>query len=206
MAYITITGDSDGDLHDAEMHNSKFGAIASVLNGNIDLENLTNPKSSQILLFTINGESGTDTGKNAFYPLTSETAGDVNGTSWSNASGTHNVLKSSWFKTPVSASLGECRIMYVNSTVPTSGEDFQVLIQKSSSTTITDSYSTIGTFTNDFYGSIGIANSAISLSTSTLDSGYYLRVVLKNPSGTFTTGDIPPGIQISLHYKVDHTS
>ena len=75
MAYITITGDSDGDLHDAEMHNSKFGAIASVLNGNIDLENLTNPKSSQILLFTINGESGTDTGKNAFYPLTSEIAG-----------------------------------------------------------------------------------------------------------------------------------
>ena len=35
MAYITIPGDSDGDLHDAAMHNSKFGAIASVLNATL---------------------------------------------------------------------------------------------------------------------------------------------------------------------------
>ena len=45
MALITLTGDSDGDLHTADLHNSKFGAIASVLNGNVDLDNLAKPNS-----------------------------------------------------------------------------------------------------------------------------------------------------------------
>ena len=40
MGLITLTGDSDGDLHTAALHNAKFGAIASVLNGNVDHANL----------------------------------------------------------------------------------------------------------------------------------------------------------------------
>ena len=45
MGYINLTGDSDGDLHTAALHNAKFGAVASVLNGNIDRDNLYAPQS-----------------------------------------------------------------------------------------------------------------------------------------------------------------
>ena len=49
---------ANGDLHNAEMHNAKFGAIASVINGNIDSDNLAAPQS--YLNWSISTDFGTD--------------------------------------------------------------------------------------------------------------------------------------------------
>jgi hypothetical protein len=206
MALITLTGDSDGDLHTADLHNSKFGAIASVLNGNVDLDNLAKPKSTGIIRFNLNGyhDSNTD-GHNEFYQLTSATAGNINGLGFLASTNADNVIKSTWFKCPIALSLQNCKVIYSTSAYGNSGQNFNVYVQVSSSTTITDSYTTIGTFTNDFNGSVSINEETVSLSSTAVGANYYMRVVVENPS-TFTLGEPPPGFEITLQYKTDHVA
>lgn len=207
MAYITITGDSDGDLHNADMHNSKFGAIASVINGNIDLENLTNPKSNGIIRLNYNGfYDSTLHGKNYFYQLTGPTAGNINSMGWLNSAGADNVIKTSWFKIPFSIRITSAKVIYSTSTFGTSGEDYNIYLQVSSTTTITDSYSTIATFTNDFNGGISVNEEDLTISDGAVGADKYIRVVVSNPTPTFTSTNPPPGFQLNIHYKTDHTS
>jgi len=207
MALITLTGDSDGDLHTAALHNSKFGAIASVLNGNVDLDNLSKPKSTGILRFGLNGyRNATIDADQEFYQLASATAGTINGLGWLNSGSGDSVLVKSWIRIPTAITLVSAVIIYPTATVNASGENFNVYLQKSSSTTITDAYTTMGTFTDDFYASIGINQSTISLSPSTVGANYYMRVVVENPASFAGTAKPPIGFQIIVHYKTDHTA
>ena len=95
MGYINLTGDSNGDLHDAEMHNAKFGAIASVLNGNIDSDNLAAPQSVFTWSFGT-GFGGPITGTftdgavdtNVLRIGSDKTTGSPNVSSWDNLNST----------------------------------------------------------------------------------------------------------------------
>ena len=203
MALITLVGDSDGDLHTADLHNKKFGAIASVLNGNVDLVNLTNPKSRSLITISCDGYSVNTPNANAeFYQMTGGGTGNISGTGWYNAASGFSLLKSSIMKIPFGATVVSANVVFAEiPSVWTSGQNFTISIQKGSS--LTGSYSNVGSFSTDFDGSAKLVEIAISFSPTSISANEYIIVVSQNPS-TFTSGRPPGGFVITIELKTDH--
>ena len=109
MGFITLTGDSDGDLHTAALHNNKFGAIASVLNGNVDRDNLAAPQSILNWSFGTGfgyAITGTDQVDTNVLQIASET-GSISVAGWANLNSTnaHFMLLDSVKKAPAALRL-----------------------------------------------------------------------------------------------------
>ena len=100
MGYITISGDSDGDLHSADLHNKKFGAIASVINGNIDLVNLVNPSSEFLITASAITHVSGDLHGSPWYRFGSTTSGTPTAETLSNTSGELHAPASSIIRIP----------------------------------------------------------------------------------------------------------
>lgn len=205
MGYINLTGDSDGDLHTAAMHNVKFGAIASVLNGNIDADNLTNPYSRTSFHFHC---TGIQAAQNEFYDLgPTLTAGTINGMNGVSSAGFVNCLKSSWVKIPFSMVITNVILIANQNNNPgtlISGEDYRIELQKSSS--LNGTYSSIADLDYDFYGpyTSGPVERILSITTSTVSANEYIRLVLQNPD-PFTNPQYPNAFSVMVYGKTLHT-
>lgn len=201
MALITLVGDSDGDLHTAALHNAKFGAIASVLNGNVDHANLSHPYSVGNFNFVCDGPSIAT----QFYDIgTTDTTGTIAANSASNTAGDCNVLKGSWIKVPqaitVTSAILICQEINSGGTL-VSGENYSIKLQKAS--TLTGSYSTtIASANYDFFGPLtsGPVETALSVSSPAVDQNQYIRLMLENPS-TFTNPQHPNSFSVLITYK-----
>jgi len=196
MAYITIPGDSDGDLHDAAMHNSKFGAIASVLNGNIDLENLANPNNFGTFHFHGTGiSSGAE-----LYEIPSATSGSFSALTGNNASGSYNSLKSSYIKTDFAFNIQSVRLLGASG--PTLGGDWTIYFQVGS--TLGGAFTTYSSKTFTFNSA---SLTALEQEFTTVFTGVaansYLRVVVYNGTGGAA---FPPPFTLLVTYKTEHTS
>jgi hypothetical protein len=200
MALITLVGDSDGDLHTAALHNAKFGAIASVLNGNVDHANLAYPYSVGNFNFVCDGPSIAT----QFYDIgATSTTGTIAANTASNTAGDCNVLKGSWIKVPqaiiVTSAIMICQETNAGGTL-VSGENYEITLQKASS--ITGTYSSVASTNYDFFGPLTSSpvETALNLVTPAVDQNNYIRLMLKNPS-TFTNPQHPNSFSILVTYK-----
>ena len=209
MAYINITGDSDGDLHDAAMHNSKFGAIASVLNGNVSAENLANPYSIYTMTFgagpggiqnpaTVRSESwvvlNTATGA-ALSSINSHGVGP----------GFNNCLFPSWTRIARASTLLSAHLTYMAGSGPGSSSTPNGKLQKSA--TLLGTYSDIAsTGSLEIYDASAVnvvKESALSISSTGVNAGEYIRFVWN--CGT-TNPEMPPKMALTLTFKSEHVS
>mgnify|MGYP003649247481 CR=1 FL=1 len=198
MALITLVGDSDGDLHTAALHNSKFGAIASVLNGNVDHANLAFPYTSGSYNFVCDGT----TLPVQFYDIgTTDTTGTIAGLTASLTAGDCNVLKGSWIKVPSAIIVTSVTLIAQENTSLQPGENYSIKLQKASS--LTGSYgTTIASANYDFNGSLtsGPVEQALSVSSPSVDQNEYIRLMLENPS-SFTNPQVPNSFSVLVTYK-----
>ena len=184
MAFITLTGDSDGDLHTADLHNKKFGAIASVLNGNIEHNNLKFPYSVGYFNWVTNA--------NAFnwYGIgTNSTQGTIGGLTGISTAANANALKMTWVRVPKAMTLLSLKLIAAAHNAFASGDNFTIELQKSSS--LSGTYTVIGTKTEDFYNASAtgvIEEYTVPISSPSISANDYIRLVLKNPP-THTGGD-----------------
>ena len=207
MALITLTGDSDGDLHTADLHNSKFGAIASVLNGNVDLDNLANPKSRGVFTFNSSGNNAGVSTLFEWYKLASATATTPSSDAGDQLDGSFLCLKSSWFCVPHTIQLESVNFIMFNDTIHTSGDNYTIALQVSSSNDpATATYSDIASITTDYHSASKVMEKQTpSLSSSSIASGRYIRLVFTNP--TFSgTHYWPNSTSVSISYKLDHVA
>jgi hypothetical protein len=209
MGFITLTGDSDGDLHTAALHNNKFGAIASVLNGNVDHNNLKYPFSVGAFNFVSTGpntyeESGggaASSFKNMeWYDMgTSATSATIVANEATAAATRSNVLKASWVKIPKTIQIESVRVI-ANRAALVSGENYTFNVQSASS--LTGTYSTNATGTFDFVGAISTpVETTLTVNTPGISANSYMRFLLTNPS-TFTAPGLPPSFSVYIEYKV----
>jgi len=203
MAYINITGDSDGDLHTAAMHNSKFGAIASVLNGNVDHDNLTYPKSLFTWNFTTNKSYVVESGGGAgvgysditLLHATNKTIGTLDGVACQPATtaGAYNVLLSSYTKAPVALEHF------------TTSANMELIFQVSSSLAGgTGTYSDIASVTFDpdtASSALTPTELSMSYSSNTISANNFFRIIYRNPTSGSLAGDIMPNLKISITWK-----
>tara|TARA_R110000751_G_scaffold94095_1_gene183624 strand:- start:2426 stop:3034 length:609 start_codon:yes stop_codon:yes gene_type:complete len=197
MALITLVGDSDGDLHTAALHNSKFGAIASVLNGNVDHANLAFPYTGGSYNFGCDGT----TLPVQFYVIGAETSGTIVASSAVATAGIANVLKASWIKVPSAITISRVVLIAEENTSPlTSGENYSIKLQKASS--LTGTYSTVASVDYDFYGAptSGPVETALTVSSPAIDQNNYIRLMLKNPD-PFTSSQVPNSFSVLVTYK-----
>lgn len=198
MGYITITGDSDGDLHDADMHNSKFGAIASVLNGNIDQDNLANPFSHGTLNFHC---TGTSSGAE-FYDIPSATSGTIDALTGTNVLGEVNAVKESYMKTQFAFTIEDVRLICG---IGSGFNNADATVSLQTATTLTGTYTKIYTKDINFYNaSAGIREEVISSGTPAVDANSFLRVVFENTATGST--HYPPPFTMIVTYKTSFTS
>ena len=209
MGFITLTGDSDGDLHTAAMHNNKFGAIASVLNGNVDHNNLKYPFSVGSYTFVSTGpntyeQSGggaASSYKNMeWYDMgASATTSTITANEATAVAGRSNVLKASWIKIPKTIQISSARII-ANRAGLVAGENYTFNVQ--SATSLTGTYSTNATGTFDFTGAVANPiETTLTVNTPGIDQDSYMRFLLTNPS-TFTSPGFPPSFSVHIEYKV----
>tara|TARA_R110000796_G_scaffold71141_4_gene161439 strand:- start:736 stop:1344 length:609 start_codon:yes stop_codon:yes gene_type:complete len=202
MAYINLIGDSDGDLHTAALHNAKFGAIASVLNGNVDSDNLKYPNS--IVSFAFNASINTD-----WYHIVSTSVSTITALAASATNGHVNLMRSSIIKLPFAATLQDVQIMSVDGSAY-SADDCRVAFQKSSSalTGYTDMMWKAEDFTS---GSTSVFNS-FSLSgasggntvSSSVTANQFVRLIVTNSAGGNAV--IPPPMTAHVVLKVAHVN
>ena len=208
MAYINITGDSDGDLHDAAMHNNKFGAIASVLNGNISAENLANPYSVYTMTFgagpgtlinpaTVQSES--------WITLTSATSAGISINSHVAVVNANQCLMPSWTRIVRASTLLSAQLVFIGGNGPGSSSTPNGKLQKSA--TLTGTYSDIAsTGTLELYDAsapLVIKESALSISSNGVNAGEYIRFVWNCGS---TNVQFPPKMTLTLTFKSEHVS
>lgn len=221
MALITLTGDSDGDLHTADLHNSKFGAIASVLNGNVDLDNLAKPNSVGHFNFNLIGYTGSFpwdliaisggatsvavSGYNEFYGVSAADSGTIAGSIYSASNSATNVLKSSWIRVPSSVTITNVDFTYRQlGGSYTASENFTVAFQRSSSASATSSYVDIASFTEDFRGTTTeLTVQSPTVSNVSVGAGYFIRICFTNPS-SYTPDLSPPSVSCTVTYKASH--
>ena len=202
MAFINITGDSDGDLHTAAMHNSKFGAIASVLNGNIDEENLKYPKSTFMMSFSAGP------GSQPVANVLSESYIEINGSggatplvnTHNNGTSDVNVLMSSWIKVPFAATLLNANVIWVAQAVA-GNTNMTAIVQRAD--TLTGVYTTIASTSGLSMNHTGflMRDSAVSISSSGISTGQYIRCAWINDA---TTAQYPPKCTFNLQFKANH--
>jgi hypothetical protein len=197
MGYITITGDSDGDLHTAAMHNSKFGAIASVLNGNVDHDNLAYPNSEYVV-----NSSATYNGS-GWVELSGLTSSTPAGLAASNAANRIHCHMGSIVRVPVTMVIKEnIRVSLVKSSAFTSGSDPIFYFQKCAS--LTGTWSQVGdAVTKDCnHGSFAFDEVIItSTSGQSISAGNYIRLVIVNPGANAT---YPPSSTLNARLSAPH--
>jgi hypothetical protein len=215
MAYINITGDSDGDLHTAAMHNSKFGAIASVLNGNVDHDNLTYPRSIFTWNFTTNKSYVVESGGGAgvgysditLLHATDKTIGTLDGTQSQPATtaGAYNVVLSSYTKAPVALEHVATSVICIENNDFTTSADMELIFQTSSALAGgSGTYSDIATLTfdPDTAGSALLPTEhAMSYSSNTISANHFFRIIYRNPPSGSLAGDIMPNLKIAITWK-----
>jgi hypothetical protein len=206
MAYINITGDSDGDLHDAAMHNNKFGAIASVLNGNINADNLANPDG--IYTMTFSGGPGEQPVANvlseSWVSIAGLTSATVDSNTHSNANGDHQCLFPSWVKVNNASDIVSCHLTYLASNAaPSTGPPAYTAYLQSAGT-LTGTYSTThctsGTL-NWYNASPLMREDAFTVNSAGINAGRYIRMVIVNPGAN---SFYPPKMTLTLTLKTRH--
>lgn len=200
MAYITITGDSDGDLHTADLHNKKFGAIASVINGNIDHENLVNPSSE----FLITASATYD--GSGWYRFGTLTVGDPVAEVPSAAASNIHAPIGSIVRVPFAGTFTDnVTVTVAKSTNHGTGatETFAFELQKSS--TVDGTYSKIGNTINEVCGiAAGVELHVVTItgtSGQSLTAGDYIRLIIQNPSSNPSK---PPSVTLTARIKTLH--
>ena len=197
MGYINITGDSDGDLHTAALHNAKFGAVASVLNGNIDHDNLKYPNSVSTMSFSAN-----QTATGWFCPQ------DTSGSASSSASvlgyqvqsivslatnGYTNVMKESLIRVPSAMTLTSVKFLYLPRHVNYAASDeCDLYLQRSGS--LSSAFTNIASLENvSFYNSdlLVMREYTLAISSAAIDAGQYIRFAIRNDA---SNGEDPPYI------------
>ena len=201
MGYITISGDSNGDLHDANMHNEKFGAIASVINGNIGIENLLFPNSQYA--FTGNA-IGSNAGATAsYYDIGAvATSGVPDAMISSNTANHFNVVQSSLIKVPFTATITE-NVLLIVTTMNSYDAAKTLSFQLQSSSLVNGTYTQIGsTVTNSCYSDpMNLTTFTITGTTGqTIPAGHFIRIVVGNNDA----GDYPPNLQFTIRLKTQH--
>lgn len=197
MAYINITGDSDGDLHTASLHNTKFGAIASVLNGNVDHDNLKYPRSVSTMNFSANQ---TTTGW--FVPQDSSTGTttqaavlgyQIYGTVSLSSNNVTNVMKSSLIRMPSAATLTSVKFLYLpRSTGYVAGDECDLYLQRS--TSLTSDFENIASLENvSFYNASNVImrEYTLAISGAAISAGQYIRFAIRTDP---LNGELPPYI------------
>ena len=225
MGYINLTGDSNGDLHDAEMHNAKFGAIASVLNGNVDRDNLAAPLS--FLTWSVNNSAADDefglqagstnvTGNIISnvgvvpQSATDPTAGVMDQPSFSviQTPLRYYLIMNSVRRAPTDMNLSNANgvVFQLNGT-PGNG-DVTVLIQKAS--TSSGTYTTIGTGSFDpatANANVTPTSFSVSVTSPNISQGEFVRVLFRAPDPFNTPGTIDyPLFNLLMTFKVYHTA
>lgn len=205
MAYITITGDSDGDLHTADMHNSKFGAIASVINGNIDLENLTNPNSRGHITFSNSNQNLAAT----YLELATSTSPNPNASVGDKAAGKFNLLINSIFKAPFPLTITSVNFCILSTSSYVNGENFVLSLQASNGTDpSTATYNTVGVINTDFQaGSSSFSDETpSSLANTSVGQGEYIRLVISQPSTFSGSTQFAGPTSVTIGFKTEHTT
>jgi len=224
MAYISIPADSDGDLHDANMHNNKFNTIADKINGNIDHDNLAFPQSIYTWNFSAGkhyDHGGTSNRESSGYTNCTPTTGALfafnqDPTAGSAAAGGTNVIRDSWVGLPVSTAVDivDIYIMGAFSSIYTAGQNFTIIGQRTASVTpflAAATYDTVFTATSDFraassapdpsrFGKLTIATNPIT----TLGVGNTFRIVMTNPD-PFAAGELP-NLCVQMTVKSRHAA
>tara|TARA_R100000278_G_scaffold46215_4_gene40183 strand:- start:7404 stop:8048 length:645 start_codon:yes stop_codon:yes gene_type:complete len=214
MAYINLTGDSNGDLHNAEMHNAKFGAIASVLNGNIDADNLAAPQS--LLTWEIsNGfterSDGTDNTNDMLRVSNSDsTSGILNVANFAVVQTTDAfyLLTHSLRKAHANMTLVGVSALVYQQPGTVTGNTFSLIFQKSSTITGTYSNMATGTFNrNTLLSAVTPNEITMNINNATIGANQYFRVLMGMPS-TFPGSYGPdfPVVKITLTFKAFHTA
>ena len=207
MSYITITGDSDGDLHTAAMHNSKFGAIASVINGNIGLENLTHPNSELVLNCsakhvpaTVLGIGATSTINPAatalavlsgYSSLGASNTGAPSGPSPDTAASRWNMVTNSVMRVPATMTLKDNVTIVVDNELTAAGFSGLTLVfqlQKSNSANNVTAWTDVGSSASHSpHGGGTYSQTILTLSNTagqSITANHYLRLVVQNAGGT----------------------
>tara|TARA_R100001163_G_scaffold36761_1_gene28139 strand:+ start:6673 stop:7293 length:621 start_codon:yes stop_codon:yes gene_type:complete len=206
MAYINLTGDSNGDLHTAEMHNAKFGAISSVINGNIDLENLTNPKSIYVLNSSASGV-GTSSG---FVRAPALTDGGINATGPVSTASAFNVILGSVARIPVDSTFVAGYFAFnLQKNAGYGGETANLYLQASSAIGGTYSTSVASKTGVAFETASGAAPAfqwtevTLTNAATALTAGTFIRFVIQNyPANAID----PPLCNLRLVLKANHLS
>ena len=212
MAYITITGDSDGDLHTAAMHNSKFGAIASVINGNIGPDNLTNPNSE--LVYTCNATNMRDSLDAADNLLLTGyfTLGSTSNTgAYSDPTPVKtlnqwNVVSNSVIKVPATMTIKENVTIVVDDLTYdfSNGDNLTFEIQKSNSPNNLTAWTTIGSAATHDCHNASFQQSIITLSgtaNQSITGEHFIRLAVKNSS---TGNAFPPTLVATIRLSAPH--
>ena len=197
MGYINITGDADGDLHTAALHNAKFGAIVEVLNGNVDHDNLEFPNSVSTASFgadqDINGwcspvdSSGSTTSAGAVlgYEIATSTALASNGVT--------NIMKSSFVRMHYAVTLTSVKFLYLpRSTGYVAGDECDLYLQKSAGTSLSAAFTNIASLENQtFYNASAVIarEYTLAISSASIDAGQYIRFAIRNDA---SNGELPP--------------
>jgi hypothetical protein len=200
MGYITITGDSDGDLHTAAMHNSKFGAIASVINGNITHDNLSFPNSE----FVIN--SSASQGGSGWIELDGATSSTVIGVASNSTNGRVNCHVGSIMRLPAAMIIKEnIRVAIVKSSTGFAS-NLTFYFQKCA--TLTGTWSQIGDAISKDCSSTSSFELDEVVITNTLGqqvaANSYVRLVIVNGSSGAATH--PPSSTLNARFSAPHIS
>lgn len=196
MGYITVTGDSDGDLHDAEMHNAKFGAISSVINGNISHDNLLYPSGE----FIITASAGSVT---PWYRFGSATSGVPTAQGASSTNSEIHAPVSSIIRIPFTGTFTDnVTITVCKTNAYATGNNLSFVLQKSS--TPGGTYSNVGnSIANDCLSSGAFELAVITLTGTTgqtITAGNYIRLLVTNN----TDSDPPPALTMTARIKTLH--
>jgi hypothetical protein len=215
MSFIIIPPDSDGAVHDAALHNTKFTTIINELNGNIDHENLKNPFSSvswnSFGTHYVVTDGGGDTHEQVVgWYATSSIKGQIvtavapfvpnklaNGT---------NVIMNSHRRADLDYVLVGASIIVRRHNAFPAG-NFRLELQKGTDVTGAVLYSEMANVS--FTPLIGaglvdvfdVPNLAITLSA--LNRNEYFRIALQNPNAVITT---VPDMWIETYFKTLHVN
>ena len=200
MAYISIPADSDGDLHDANMHNNKFNTIADKINGNIDHDNLAFPRSDFIMSFSSNHNTVD------WREVSTLTSSLVIGNTGSISVNALNVMQSSWVRIPMAVTVSDAHMVFTKvGAIYTSGNNFNIYLQ--GATTLLGTYNiNIASQTNvdfDTGATFEIGEQALGLGSATLAANTYIRLLIQSPAAA---ANLPPQIELTVRARALHVA
>lgn len=218
MAYITITGDSDGDLHTAAMHNSKFGAIASVINGNLSHENLLYPNSEMVIVCSAShitaalvSATHADIKATCGYATLASGVGTVAAASElvSSSTSVFNVVNNSVVKIPATMAIKENVQIVVDVLTGgdfATGKDLTFQLQKSNSPNNLTAWTNVGSSVSHDCHDASYAKTILTLSGTAgqqITAEHYIRLVVQNND---TNVAFPPTLVGIIRLSAPHIS